>query len=391
MRRVLASLAATLVVVGMQPARAAEPARALDAAARASVLVAQIDVQPAFDPAFADSRASSSTIGTTSLQSVVWPSFLVDAFFFLYGFQVVERLALGIAEARWPQGPTKVDATQSNLLFSNGGDPDTVPGKGGRAVARAAEDEASGDVAWSAISLPGVGEIGAARSDTAVTTDGNATSISHQEVVDLAIGPLTIDVIRGEARTSSEGEARASLEIVGARVAGQEVLIDDEGVRALTAGAQDVVDAALAGSGLTVSMVPETEQTRGSRANASSGGVLVRVEGEGPDANGGTRSVVLGMLFGAADASARAVTIGAPPEPRDEPVEGPGITTCFCGVDLPPAPAYDPVAPQLVRRTIITTLATGTPIGARGAYAAVMLVGLGLLLIRPLVRAAARP
>ena len=389
MKRAVLVLIAALLAVG--PPAAAQERTVVEASSRASVLFSQIDVQPAFDPAFADSRASSSTIGTSSLQSVAWPGFLVDAFFYLYGFQSVERVALGIAEARWPQGPTEVDATQSDLLFLNAGDPESIPGRGGESVARAGEGSADGRVRWARITIPAVGVIAAARSETSVETGEDAISHARQEALGVDLGPIEIDAIRGTASVSSDGDAEATLEIVGARIAGEEVVIDDEGARAVSAPAQEAVDGALAGSGMSIRVLPQTEEGSPGSATASSGGVLVLLQGEFPDpATGDTTSVTLGFILGAADATARATTVGSD---LPDVVEIPRHIPCFCEVELPfvPAPAPPSQAqPQIIRRIVVTTAAAGIPIGARGAYAAVMLIGLGLIFIRPFVRAASR-
>lgn len=393
MRRALIAMVVAALVAGpLAPVGAQEERRALDASARASVMFAELDVQPAFDPALADSRSSSSTIGSSSLQSVVWPSFLVDAFFFLYGFQSVERIALGIAEARWPQGPTEADATWSDLLFINGGPPDALPGQGGRSHAIAAEERASGDVALGITELPGLGTAGAVRSITEVSTDGASVTHAEQWVATLEAGPLRIESIRGLARATTAGvnDASSSLRVVGATVAGTEVVIDDDGVRAATQELQDAVNAALEQAGIQVYLVPGSEEVDAETARASSGGVLVAVEQEGPDPTGGTRTVTVGYLLGAASARARASVLDAPPALPEPPSDGAPMTESIT-VPGSPAPPPAPPAPRtILRRTIITSAAAGPPIGARGAYAAIMLLGIGLLAIRPLVRAAAR-
>lgn len=385
--------AAALVVLPLAPV--ARAATALEAEARASVLFSTVDVQPSFDPALADSRSSSSTIGSSSLQSVVWPSFLVDAFFFLYGFQSVERIGLGIAEARFPQGPEEVDATQSDLLFINGGDPDAVPGKGGRSHAEARDSRASGDVAVATASLPGGLLIDTAASRSAASTsDDVSVARATQEVAGLVLGPLGIETIRGtvEVRAGQVVTAASRLVVAGATVAGTPVELDDEGVRAATGQAQSQVDDALAGSGISLRIVPGGEERDGQAATASSGGVLIEVVAEQTDPTGAPRNVKLTYLLGSAHAGARATSAGSPqpPAPSDDHRVTPEVRTV---VVTPSGPARDEAPPTAFvrRRTIITTATTAQPIGARGAYAAILVIGLGVLGIRPLVRAAARP
>jgi hypothetical protein len=391
-RLVTVACAAALVVVPLAPV--ARAASVLEAEARASVLFSTVDVQPSFDPALADSRSSSSTIGTSSLQSVVWPSFLVDAFFFLYGFQSVERIGLGIAEARFPQGPEEADATHSDLLFVNGGDPDAIPGKGGKSHAEARESRASGGTAAADATLPGglLIDTVASKSD-ASTTDDVSIARATQEVMGAAVGPLAIETIRGavEVRAGETPAARSRLVVVGATVAGTPVELDDEGVRAFTDQAQARVDDSLAGSGISVRLVPGGEERNGEAATATSGGVLIEVAAEQTDPTGTPRNVKLAYLLGSAHAAARATSAGSPqpPAPSGDRRLQPESRTI---VATPSGPVRDEALPTALvrRRTIITTATAAQPIGARGAYAAILVVGLGVLGIRPLVRAAAR-
>jgi hypothetical protein len=389
-RAAVAVVASMLGLMQLAPAGADQGRRVLEASSRASIVFSTLDVQPQFDPAVIDSRSASSGIGTSSLDSVEWPSFLVDAFFFLYGFQSVERVGLGIAEARWPAGPVKADATQSDLLFSNVGSAPTTPVKGGRSFARASEGKASGDAAASAIKLVG-GEIEGASSTSQVTTIRNVSTASAKQTVSGAtFGPLRIDLVEGSVSVSA-GDTRRSTEeliVAGVHVGGIEAKIDRSGVKAVMSPLQDAVDRALAGSGISAKILPGTTDRRDA-AHASSGGVLVSVHQERTDPTGTPRNVTISYLLGAASATARATQLSAPlptlpPAPTVNTAPAPATS-----VGSPPAGTGSLAGPAVIRRIIMTrSVVPGA--GARGAYAALVLVGLGLVLIRPFLRAASR-
>lgn len=388
MRRAALVLAVTLLVAAAVPAHAEAP---LETSARASIVAAVLDAQPAFDPALVDSRAARSNIGRSSLNSVVWPSFLADAFFFLYGFQSVERVALGISEARSPQGPERERATLSDLAFANGGDASLVPGAAGRSESRAVFSGAHGVAAVAEVSLPGGVVADGARSTSSVA---GAVASAEQSVAGLVAGPLRVASLRGRARVA-DGVASSSLDIVDATVAGVPVRIDREGARAATDPLQERVDEALAGSGVQVRLLPSRSRDGSSEGEASSGGMLVEARVVAQDPSGTPRDVKVGYVFGAARA---AVSVGA----AGDVVSGPAPDGVPSSIDVPVvdpvvgAPAGPPAAgsgggPLVRRRFVVTDAAAGLPASARGAYGGLMLLGLSLLLVRPLVRASARP
>lgn len=387
--RQLACLCAAVALVGATALPAGASVGAVEASARASIVAGIIDAQPAFDPAIVDSRSTLSTIGTSTTASVVWPSFLVDAFFYLYGFQSVERVGLGIAESRWPSGPTAADATLSDLAFANGGDAMLVPGKGGRSIARAASDVTSGQSSITDAALPGGIAVDAATS----TSQIEGAISAEQTVSGVRVGPLSIDAIRGT--TSIVGQdARARLVIAGATVAGVPVTIDDEGAHATTATAQAIVDDALTGRGLDVRVIP-TRTTDGQNASASTGGLAILASQQATDPTGTPRDVRVGVTLGVATA-ARGVTIIPavilPPSGGGGPFAdliGPPPSLSDPPVDVPRADARG--LPIVRTRQIVTPVPT-TPAGAaRTAYGALLLIAAGALLFRPLVRAVARP
>ncbi|MGH7805638.1 MAG: hypothetical protein ACREQJ_14920, partial [Candidatus Binatia bacterium] len=108
------------------------------------------------------------------------------------------------------------------------------------------------------------------------------------------------------------------------------------------------------------------------------------------DPSGADRDVRVGFLLGNATASARATAIddiGPRPGRLPEIIDIPGTTTVIpIGGRMPDAGSRLPS-----RTVVVTETSAAPPIGARGAYGAVMLLAASLFLIRPLVRVASRP
>jgi hypothetical protein len=388
------AIALTFAAALLVPAAggSAQPALALEANARASILAGTLDVQPAFDPAIADSRAASSNVGTSSLQSVGWPGFLVDAFFFLYGFQSVERTGLGIAEARWPQGPGDSDATLSSTLLA--GVPADDSGRIGTSVAHADRGRAGGVAMIHESALPGI-SFHSAKSTTSVVTLGRiSSSASEQTVQDVEAGPLLVRAVQGRARAiaGAKREATQSLVVTGATVAGNEVAIEESGVHATTEVAQQAVEQALSAAGMTVRLLPGSKRAGAAQSSASSGGLFVGFQAAQTDPTGTPRNVVVGFLLGSASADSRAVALGSAPVVSGglggEDVTPPAVVAGR--PSLPPASFVNPMAPRILRRTILTR-ASGPPWSARAAYGGLVLAALGLLLARPLLRISSRP
>lgn len=397
-------IAATVMMAGtVVPARAAAPAsRAFEVSARASISVALANVQPSFDPAIVDASSSASSIGTSSISSAIWPSFLVDAFFFLYGFQEVERLGLGIAQAGWPQGPFVANATQSQIALSNLKGIAEFPADAGRSSARAAERAADAEAAATTAMVPGGVVIRHAHSTSQISTDADAARGRAQNTVsEIVAGPLTLRGVRGEAAASVgvAAEATQHLTIGAATVAGTPVVIDAGGARATTTSAQTAVNDALEVAGISVRLLPSTEETGADGARARSGGVLVTVTAQATDPTGTPRNAQIGYIFGATEAAARATTLT--PAAREPAAPRPSV---FGPIDRGGPPTFvpptrsdtgppAPVPGTKIRRTfVVTGGATPTPAAsARGAFAAILAFALGLLALRPLVRQAAKP
>jgi hypothetical protein len=404
-RAPLALLAAVLLCGGFiaLPAGPAGADSALTADARASIQVGKIFVQPDLDPAIIDSRSSASTLGRTSLDSVIYPSFLIDAFIFLYGQQLDQFLAplgqhpnpramLGISEARSPQGPESADATWSRVYPGLFGIPNPLPVEAGRSVAFASKDAAHGESTIATQQL-GLGSLNNAISQTSVkTAAGIATAEAHQSVIGIDFGTLRIDAIRGSASGSVGGGApivRTSLDVVGATVNDQPVTIDTEGVRAAAAPLQDQVDQSLAQAGLTVRLLESAKNTSSDSVSGSSGGVLVEFHPPATDVLGVPRDVTLGVLLGSASVEAHASPLSAPIAGVPPIVEGTGPKTST--VVIPGVPGLaGQRSPLIHRRLLITTTPSGSGANVRGAYAAIVFIALGLIFARPLLRAASR-
>lgn len=393
MRRfIVAAAAAGLLAATLAGPSAAAEARVLEASARGSVWAGLIDVQPSFDPAFADSISTASSVGTSSLNSIVWPSFLADAMFFLYEeqfrAQTYERMIFAISNAGWPQGPEDADATLTKNL------PEAVPGRGGRSIAHAGSDGASGEVALLATApLEDSIVSAAASSSKVVTKNGVASAYALQQATQISVGPLVVGLVRGEvsaeAGKGAQPTATSDLVVTGATIAGVPVEITEEGARAGSDTLQGLIDTALGDRGLTVRLLPASKDLKPNAASISSGGMLVRFHVEATDPLGTPRNATLGMLFGNATASARAEPLPAPPIAVPGPtdvVRPPSVNTVVVPGSVPPPS----LAAPLVRRRTILTRATAEAGDARGLYGAVVLAALGLLFVRPLVRVASR-
>jgi len=394
--RVSAAVIAAVMLCALValPAGASGGDNALEASARASILVGTVNVQPDLDPALIDSRSSASSLGTTSLDSVAYPSFLVDAFLFLYGQQANGRSLLGMSEARSPQGPTHADATLSRAPLTKLGLPlPDLPAQLGRSVADATPDAAAGQATIATQSL-GVGVLNNAISDSSVrTVSGVATGEAQQSIFGVSFGPLDIKAIRGIVSVSVGGavpSVHAGLDVIGATVNGMPVTIDTEGVRAAIAPLQQQVDQALRSSGITVRLLDSFQQSANGHVSGSSGGVLLQFHPATADMLGVPRDVTLGILLGSATAQAQATPIAAP-LPNVLPSVALGRPPTSATFFVPGVSAIGPrSSPLIERRTIIVTTRRGSATNARGAYAALVLIAFGLVFFRPLLRAASR-
>jgi len=403
--RVTAALLSALLLCSgfvLLPAGSAGAGSALTADARASIQVGKIFVQPDLDPALIDSRSSSSTLGRTSLDSVIYPSFLIDAFIFLYGQQLDQYLAplgqhpnpramLGISEARSPQGPDSADATWSRVYPGLFGIPNPLPVEAGRSVAFATKDGAHGESTIATQQL-GLGSLNNAISQTSVkTAAGIATADARQSVIGIDLGALKIDAIRGSATaTAGNGAPSVStaLDVIGATVNGEPVTIDTEGVRAAAAPLQDQVDQGLAQGGLTVRLLESSKTSSAGTVTGDSGGVLVEFHPPAGDVLGVPRDVTLGVLLGSASVQAHAASLAAPLPVVPPTMQGVGPNTRTLAIPGTPGTAAFQ-SPLIHRRILITTTSAGG-VNVRGAYAAILIIALALIFARPLLRAASR-
>jgi hypothetical protein len=136
-----------------------------------------------------------------------------------------------------------------------------------------------------------------------------------------------------------------------------------------------------------------TRTADGNEAAASSGGLRVDLIVRATDPTGTPRDVRVGYVFGAASATASAVPLAVTPPPVDPPTiirPGRTVVTVLPAAGPPPEVSETVEEPLIRRRVVVTTAATGLPGGAKGAYAMLFVVAIGLLGLRPLMRAGSR-
>lgn len=312
-RRAIAVAAVTvLLVVGVGvPAHAASEQRAiLGGAALSSATVALAAVNPNFDlwPVYSFSEMDNAASHT--LSAGVWPGFLIDAFFWLYKFQPVERGALGVAESLWPNAPHTAEASSSRYATSNtsdlcgfalGANPAAeaacrtvwdpfVAGnslRGGTAHASSAETKADGAAQGAGLSLPGGIEVAGVHSGSSTSAADARTAVSEatQRVKEIRIGTsLVIESIEARAVARANGGANGAsalsvLTLGRVTFNGQAATIDDRGVHVMADEGASSANAILAAQGFDVRLFQGRDDAAqdGTAATASSGGLVVRV------------------------------------------------------------------------------------------------------------------
>lgn len=393
MRLLGALLAASLVFVPLG-ARDAIAEGTVELSARASISASIIDAQPAFDPAFIDARAAASSVGTSSIASVAWPSFLVDAFFFLYGFQSVERIALGIAQAGWPQGPVASRATQSEAFASNLDGVVDRPIVGGASEATATARDARAAASATEATFPGDVTISGATSRADVDrTPGVVRAHAEMRIARIVVGPIEIRGLTATATASPDARAR-SLTIAEITVAGTPVTLSGDTLIAPSRAAQTLVDQALAATGVQIEILPTRERATGSGQQ----GLRIAVPVRATDPTGAPHDVRVEFVFG--DVRAEAVeTLLSLDTPRSGPpsnssgrTSAPIVVRAPRDLSAPDLPATGAAPIATVERRVVTPLGLpGARATAGGAYGAFLALALALLALRPLVRQAARP
>jgi hypothetical protein len=388
-----ALLVAAIALVPLD-VRGVDAATNVELNARASISVGLVDAQPSFDPALLDARAAASSVGTSSLASVVWPSFLVDAFFFLYGFQPVERIALGIAQAGWPQGPMTARASQSEAFASNLNGVIERPVIGGASNATASRDAALADVAAVTATLPGGVTLEGARSVARIDrTAGAELAVAQLWIERVQVGPLAIEGFAAEARARPGTTGEPTLTFAEMTIAGTPVRLEGDAVIAPTRALQEQVDAALAASGIEIGLLTRDADPSAARQR----GLRIAVPFQGADPTGATYDARFELVLGdvSADGLARAAAARPPAPVTSRPPAQPGeVRAPVVPIAVAPPPiaaAPDVPATRIIRRVVTQAGVPAPRANARGAYAATLLLALVLLAFRPLIRQAARP
>jgi hypothetical protein len=313
-RRFVAVVCATVALMACTavPSHASAPAynAILSGSALSSSTVVLAAVNPNFDlwPVYSYSEMDNAASHT--LSAGFWPGFLIDAFFWLYKFQPVERSALGVAESLWPNAPHVEEASSSRYATGNVSDLcgfalgvnaalesacrtawDPLVGgdaaHAGTARATSARTDARGVAQGTRVTLPGGIQIGALRSTSNTHAMGAEAAVSEaaQLATDVHVGSsLVIETIEALATAQASGRsggATASSVLHLGRVTfnGQPAEIDDQGVHVITDEGAQSVNAVLAAQGFDVRLFQGRDEaaTDGTTAKAASGGLVVRV------------------------------------------------------------------------------------------------------------------
>jgi hypothetical protein len=298
------ALAAGPLVLSPRAASAPTPQTAIiDGAALSAAAVAVASVEPNFDfwPVFAESSMNNSL--SHGLAAGFWPGFLIDAFFFIYGFQTTERGALGVSESQYPNPPQDAKASSTGFLLGNfsqgceflfgrqGSTTDTCkryaapvldpPGAAGTSETHSAPLSSNGAAHATRFTYPGILEAADVQSATSSKfVDGHARVEAIFAAKDVTIGAqLHIDAIRARSLSVAGGSpvAQSELSLAGVTFAGQSARIDDQGVHVTGDQSTDAANASLAAQGIEVRLVQGRRQAGGDQVAASSGGLRVRV------------------------------------------------------------------------------------------------------------------
>jgi hypothetical protein len=313
-RALIASALTALVILpglGLRGASAqlTEDTAVIDGSSLAAAAVAVGHVEPNLDFWPMYSSASIDNEASHGLSAAIWPGFLIDAFFWLYGFQTLERAALGISESQYPNPPHSTKGSSSTFLLSNFSqgceflfgpqDPATdncravvgpmftdPPGAVGRSESRSGRLTSQGSAQATRFAIPGIAEAAEAVSSTSARfVDGRTVSEASFTARDIRIGTdLRIDVLQAVSRSSVGGapgtsESTGRLRITGARWGTVDVDIDDQGVHVTGDRTSDALNEALAAQGFEVRLVQgrRSADEDGETADTATGGLLVRV------------------------------------------------------------------------------------------------------------------
>ena len=298
-----------LPVAGRPASSAPSPDESIiDGSALAASAVAVGAVDPNFDfwPVF--SLSTMDNEASHGLSAGMWPGFLIDAFFWLYGFQSTERAALGISESQYPNPPHAAKASSSGFLLNNFSEgcrfmfgegaaydgcrevSDPIfrdpPGALSSSESRSGALSSDGSARATRFAYPALLEAAdvVTSTDVRYTSEGTrteATLVARDVVVG---GAVRIETLRARSVAVASGSASTSdtvsqLELGRATYNGQPVVIDAGGVHLEADRSSNAVNDALAAHGLEVRLAQgRSEVTGGGEfADAATGGLVVRV------------------------------------------------------------------------------------------------------------------
>lgn len=256
-----------------------------------------VDVWPIYSESSIDNQSSHG------LSGAIWPGFLVDAFFFLYGVHPQMRAGLGISETQWPNPPHTARAESTGFLLANFADGcasifgaeacaqafdafGTPPAALGVSESQSKHLLSTGTARGARFDVPGLLEAAEARSYTSSAyKDGKTVVESVFTARDVTIaGDLHIDVIEARSVANAAGDPQRSdgestLRIVGARFGDTPVMIDDQGLHAQGDSNSDALNEALAETGIEVkaSQGRTTQDESGEFVDTATGGLQIHV------------------------------------------------------------------------------------------------------------------
>ncbi len=269
--------------------------------ASAAVVVGNVDPDVDVWPMYSESSIDNQS--SHGLSGAIWPGFLVDAFFFLYGVHPQMRAGLGISETQWPNPPHTARAESTGFLLANFADgcasifgPEscaqafdafgTPPGALGVSESESKELSSTGTARGMRFDIPGLLEAAEARSHTSSMFKGGKTVVESVFTArDVTIGgELQIEAIEARSVANAAGDpdgsgGESTLRIVGARFGDTPVVIDDQGLHVQGDSNSDALNDALAESGLEVkaSQGRTSEDDTGEFVDTATGGLQIHV------------------------------------------------------------------------------------------------------------------
>jgi hypothetical protein len=269
--------------------------------AAAAVAAGNVDPNVDFWPMYSESSIDNES--SHGLSGAVWPGFLLDAFFWLYGYQPTERAGFGISETQWPNPPNTASASSSRFMlqslaggctsffgadscgqfFGALGDP---PISGGDSASRSAHLDSSGSARGVSINVPGLLEATEAWTRTSSRYVGGRTVVESLFAArNITIGDqLHIDMIEARSVAAAAGNREGShgastLKVIGAKLGDTPVTIDDQGMHTSGDRSSDSIDQALAPQGIEVrtTLGRTNIDKTGEFVDSSTGGLFINI------------------------------------------------------------------------------------------------------------------